>query len=157
MRKYLAVVSVFFAIAVLSLSTGCNRRPEGLPALSPVTITVQCDGKPVPGVGILVTPTEDKFNFIFTATTDENGVAKPGTNHAGKIYSGVPQGKMAVSADKGITLGSGDEAHIVPMIASASPTELEVSASGAEMTIQIEAIEDYQDLIYEQKPQMDEE
>lgn len=156
MKKGLVLVLAVFALS-LSLAAGCSRRPQGLPDLYPVTITVQCDGRPVPGVSILAIPTEEKVNFVFAANTDDSGVAKIGASHAGKFYAGLPLGKMNLNIDKGITIGSGDEAHMVPMITEASPTTLEVTKSGAELTIDIVAAEDFQELIYEAHPQIEDE
>ncbi|MBO7679854.1 MAG: hypothetical protein J6S75_09315 [Thermoguttaceae bacterium] len=153
MKKGLALAFVIFA---LSLAAGCGGRPEGLPDLYPVTITVQCDGRPVPGVSVMAIPAE-KLNFVFAANTDESGVAKIGASHAGKFYAGLPLGTMNLNIDKGITIGSGDEAHMVKMIAEASPTTLEVTKSGAELTIDIVAVEDFQDHIYEALPQIENE
>ncbi len=154
MKKGLAIILVIFA---LSLAVGCSKRPQGLPDLYPVAITVQCDGRPVPGVSVMAIPTENKVNFVFAANTDDSGVAKIGASHAGKFYAGLPLGKMNLNIDKGITIGSGDEAHMVPMITEASPTTLEVTKSGAELTIDIVAAEDFKELIYEAHPQIEDE
>ena len=89
-------VFAFFALAV----TGCNpgqKLPEGMPPLTPCTLTITQDGKPLEGATISLFSIGGAQSFYPGGKTDANGKAEIFTN--GK-YQGVPDGKYKVVVSK---------------------------------------------------------
>ena len=90
MKKFV-LLAMFFL-----LLTGCTeKRPEGLPKLYPLTITLTQQGKPLPGAAITLFPEGANIKWACGGTTDEQGNASVRTHG---IYNGAPEGtlKMAV-------------------------------------------------------------
>jgi hypothetical protein len=91
---------IFFSfIIALSLQMGCRKdrnRPEDLPKLYPVSITVTQESKPLEGATVtLHAKTPTKYGTC-TAVTDATGVASLQTY----TYAGAPIGQYAVTVGK---------------------------------------------------------
>ena len=86
--------------ACLLVLPGCGgeKRPDGMPATTPVTITIMQDGAPLEGalVGFLSSDTVNS-NWSAGGTTDSSGKAKMKTH---SLYDGVVPGKYKVTVKK---------------------------------------------------------
>lgn len=89
--------------ALLVAVTGCGGgadRPEGMPELSPATITVTYKGQPVEGATVTLAPTSGTYSA--GAVTDASGKAVMKTNGT---YDGVAPGDYMVSISKVEAIG----------------------------------------------------
>ena len=90
---------IFSFIAALSLQMGCGKdinRPDDLPKLYPVSVTVTQEGKPLPGATVtLNSKTPTKYGTC-SAETDASGVAVLRTYG----YNGAPLGQYTVMVEK---------------------------------------------------------
>lgn len=151
MKKNLAFA--FTALLALVVLVGCEKRPEGLPALYPTEITVMCDGKPVPNATINVLP-ENQINYVITGKTDEKGIAEPRANFPTGSYVGLPLGKASIRISKEVNIGTEDKPQMVNTIdthynSAAAEQTLEVNNGKNKATFTVEADSENGDRIFE--------
>lgn len=80
---------------------GFNAVPEGLPELTPCSLTIVQEGKPLVGAIVLLYPDNQGCPWTVSGTTNECGVAEMTTH--GK-YPGIPQGDWSVTVSKNNTV-----------------------------------------------------
>lgn len=98
--SFYRTTSFILSLAFLFLSSaGCSElRPEGMPKLHPVTITIIQDGKPLEGASVVLTPVEPaNVKWFSGGETDSRGIVTPRVH--GK-YKGSPAGRYFVSVSK---------------------------------------------------------
>lgn len=136
-------------IGMLFCGCGGDKRPEGMPELKPVTLTITQDGAPLTNASVTLIA-QDSANAIWPAggTTNSSGVLKVKTMSK---FDGAPIGKYKIVVEKTETTGadtaveSSDEAGATAAksdvksynlvesqfrSAASTPLELEVTASG---------------------------
>jgi hypothetical protein len=88
-------ITIFIFLLNFGILTGCGGplKPEGLPALYPVTLVVTQDGKPVADMMISLRSTDPSITWAIGSRTDENGHAPIRTHGE---FTGVPIGKYKV-------------------------------------------------------------
>ncbi|MDR2115544.1 MAG: hypothetical protein LBP87_04105 [Planctomycetaceae bacterium] len=93
-NKKITVLIVLLNFVILILA-GCGGplKPDGLPALYPVTLVVTQDGKPVTDMIISLRSTDPEVTWAIGCRTDENGHAPIRTHGE---FTGVPLGKYKV-------------------------------------------------------------
>lgn len=116
--QFFAFMLVVLGVGTYSLA-GCRRgvpKPEGLPTLYPCEIEVTFAGEAIPGVGVLLRPTDpDMKRWGAGGLTDENGKVQPKTANA---FPGAARGEYIVSFSKRSTLEGapmGDEVSLIPV------------------------------------------
>jgi hypothetical protein len=93
-------VIVFLFLLSLGTITGCGGgplKPDGLPALYPVTIIITQEGKPVADMFVSLRSTDPAITWAVGSRTDENGHAPIRTHGE---FNGAPLGKYKVVLDK---------------------------------------------------------
>jgi len=101
MRTFL-FLSLSFA---LLLQSGCSKddgRPNDLPKLHPVSITVIQDGKPLEGAAVTLIAKTQTLYGMASGTTNASGIAVPRTYG----YDGVPVGQYMVTVSKAVVEGA---------------------------------------------------
>ena len=95
----LLAIMVFLTGIVL----GCHRtpRPEGLPELHLVTLTVFQDGLPLVGADVMLYPLDTTGAWTHGSRTDDNGKARIVTHGQ---FVGVPEGKFKVTISKNLVV-----------------------------------------------------
>ncbi|MDO4587866.1 MAG: carboxypeptidase regulatory-like domain-containing protein [Planctomycetia bacterium] len=77
---------------------GCSeKKPEGMPKLQPVVLTVTQDGNPLPEAIVTLKPLDSSNKWSSGGTTDSNGKLVVVTHQK---YKGAPLGKYKVSVSK---------------------------------------------------------
>ncbi len=89
------------ALAVSALGCG-QKKPDGMPDLEQVALTVIQDGKPLDGATVNLKSTDPGNKWTSGGRTDATGVANLVTHGQ---YKGVPVGKYKVAVSK--TVGEG--------------------------------------------------
>ncbi|MDR1289642.1 MAG: Ig-like domain-containing protein, partial [Planctomycetaceae bacterium] len=80
------------------LLSGCSRsRPDDLPKLVPVTLTITQEGKPLSGATVNLSAIEQNSVYTAAGTTDANGVCLLYTHGQ---YKGSPLGKFKVRVSR---------------------------------------------------------
>ncbi|MDO5582160.1 MAG: carboxypeptidase regulatory-like domain-containing protein [Planctomycetia bacterium] len=89
-------VLLLFAVG---MCTGCGeKQPEGLPELSPCTITITQEGSPLAQATVLLIPQDPSLkDWSMGGTTDANGKALIRTHGQ---YNGIPVGEYIVVVNK---------------------------------------------------------
>lgn len=90
------VLLVFLLLGPLGCSRG-PQKPEGLPDLHPVTLTVIQDGKPLDGAIVSLRPLDSSNHWGSNGLTDANGKAIIKTHGD---FAGAPVGKYKVAVIK---------------------------------------------------------
>ena len=91
-------------IALAAFSLGCGKKkPEGMPDLEPVTLTVTQDGAPCADAQINLLSLDPSNKWTSGGTTDALGVVALATHGQ---YKGVPVGKYKVSVFKKVGEGT---------------------------------------------------
>lgn len=92
---------------------GCGpKKPEGIPALSPATVTIVKGSDPVANANVFfVAITAPSGSWSTVGVTDENGVAKMETTQGEWRASGVPEGEYQIYLTK---LGKIEEPELPP-------------------------------------------
>jgi len=95
-RLGLLLILVVFTFSFL----GCakEKRPADLPDLFPVSVTVEQEGKPVPGAVVTLNHTDGDAKWSASCETGSDGIAKNFFTN-GK-YKGVAEGKFKVCVRK---------------------------------------------------------
>lgn len=96
-RQRLLIVSAISCALLLSLA-GCGggpEKPEGMPDLTPATITVTYQGQPVEGATVTLAPKSGQY--AAAGVTDASGKAVMKTN---ADFEGVVPGEFLVSISK---------------------------------------------------------
>ena len=92
--------SICFLCFILVIA-GCARsygpKPDGLPRLVPVTITVSQEGQPLVEAAVTLTPADGSRNWFTGGTTDSNGRVAV---HTYGTHRGSPTGKFKVTVSK---------------------------------------------------------
>ena len=93
------LVLTLSAFALLTFVVGCGgqKLPEGMPELSPVSITLTQEGKPLAGASVMLVNVDKTQQWSAIARTNDKGVAVPQTNGQ---YKGVPAGTYKVTVTK---------------------------------------------------------
>lgn len=93
------LLSYFLLLACCVLSVGCDRvdKPEGLPKLVRVDITITQDDRPLEGASVLLLAVDPGDKWAPGGTTDAKGIVRPNTQGR---YPGVPAGKYKVCVSK---------------------------------------------------------
>jgi hypothetical protein len=88
-------VIVFLSFLFFGTITGCGGtlKPDGLPVLYPVTITVSQEGKPVANMFVSLRSTDPAVTWAVGSLTNENGYAVIRTHGE---FNGAPLGKYKV-------------------------------------------------------------
>jgi|GEM_PF-794562 len=96
-RKCLLMMGICFC----SFS-GCGKgKPEGIPDLHPVSVTVTKEGKPVDDVSVFLVATDAKSgSWSVTGSTNSSGVAAITTSQGDWKAKGAPEGKYKVYLTK---------------------------------------------------------
>jgi len=90
---------LFFIVASLSFfGCGGEKRPSDLPVLHPVSVTVEQEGKPVPGAIVTLNHSDGDAKWSASCETGSDGIAKNFFTN-GK-YKGVAAGKFQVCVRK---------------------------------------------------------
>lgn len=87
-------------LAVVFLTTGCQKedsRPDGMPELHRVSVTILQNGEPLANASIRLIPKEGTSPWSSGGSTDERGVAVLRTH--GK-FEGVPAGSYKMTVTK---------------------------------------------------------
>lgn len=72
MKKFFCAVVALCLVAPL---VGCEKKPDGLPKLTPVTVTIKQDGKPLSDANVsFFAQTEANKKWVAGGTTDAQGV-----------------------------------------------------------------------------------
>ncbi|MDR2441170.1 MAG: hypothetical protein LBE12_17555 [Planctomycetaceae bacterium] len=87
--------TIFIFLLNFGIFAGCGGplKPDGLPALYPVTLVVTQEGKPVTDMLISLRSTDPSVTWAIGCRTDENGYAPIRTHGE---FTGVPLGKYKV-------------------------------------------------------------
>lgn len=89
----LAFIMLFTTVVTLLL-TGCGeKRPEGMPPLTPCELTVTQENAPLAGATVSLIPADGMAQWNVVSITDEKGVAKILTNGQ---YNGAPEGNYKI-------------------------------------------------------------
>ena len=113
-------------VSVTLFGFGCSEpRPDGMPKLQKVKITLTQEGKPCDDAKIGLLPIEGDPKWSSGGTTNSNGVLEPVTH--GK-YKGMPTGKFKVTVDKSI--GEGEPPPPNPIDAESQKVYNDYVASG---------------------------
>ena len=91
-------IAALLGLGVLLAIGGCGTgpvKPDHIPELTPLTITVNYHGQPVDGASVLMAPTSGRFSAA--GTTDRAGRAVMKTD---ATYEGVVPGAYRVSVTK---------------------------------------------------------
>jgi len=158
--KYAPIFLVLFAFV------GCGpAKPSNLPPLAPCTVKVHDNGRPLGQIGISFQRVEGQAGWSLSAQTGSNGIAVAQTIAGSYRAKGIPTGTYRVSLSERIELPPEliveelagtpirqmeetakkqqkylDEHRTVPEIlcdAARTPLELTVTASGAELDIDV--------------------
>jgi hypothetical protein len=97
MRKF-KIIIVSFVISI-AFVMGCRRleRPEGMPDLTPCTISVTFGGEIMEDVGIILTPIDKTNNWSAAGKTDKEGKTVLKTR---LYFNGVAPGNYTISFQK---------------------------------------------------------
>jgi len=89
-------IVVMFGLCILS---GCEqkKRPDGMPALFPCSITVTQKDQPLEGALVRLMPESGSFEWTIGGKSDASGVAKITTHGE---YAGAPAGTFKVLVSK---------------------------------------------------------
>ena len=102
---FMRIIVLLSFMFVLAFQPGCGKdpnRPDDLPKLYPVSITVTQEGKPLEGATVtLHAKAETKYGTCL-ASTDASGVAVIRTYG----FKGVPLGQYSVTIEKRIVEGA---------------------------------------------------
>lgn len=99
MQNVRFVLLLNFAVFFFSfLGCGGEKRPADLPDLFPVSVTIEQEGKPVPGAVVTLNHADGDAKWSASCETENDGVAKNFFTN-GK-YKGVTQGKFKVCVRK---------------------------------------------------------
>jgi len=93
-------ITIFVLPLVLFAVSGCGgeKRPSDLPTLFPVSVTVEQEGKPIPGAVVTLNHSDGDAKWSASCETGSDGVAKNFFTN-GK-YKGVAAGKFQVCVRK---------------------------------------------------------
>lgn len=94
---WVAGVRLLGVTLVLSLGCQGEKRPEGMPELHPVTITLTQAGTPLADATVRLVPQDANNTWYSGGHTDEQGVAVIQTD---RKYAGVPAGSYKVTVSK---------------------------------------------------------
>ena len=109
---------ILFIVAIITAITGCQRsvpRPDGMPPLTPCTISVTFGGETIENVGVLLRAKNPKHSWGAGGRTDANGKAVLKTAGA---FEGVVPGEYTISFSRRVTNTSGPmagEISLIPM------------------------------------------
>lgn len=115
--------------AIVPAVCGClgQKKPDGLPDLQPVTITVTQNGTPLANAALNLKPLDDAAsNFTYGGTTDAKGLATIVTHGQ---YKGAPIGKYKVAVS--CTVGEGTPPPPSPIDEESARRWKEYKDSGA--------------------------
>jgi len=99
--RFVALLALLGTICCMQGCTGGDSKPEGLPDLHAVTLTVTQDGSPLAGASVQLVPADPSSNkWVSGGTTDADGNAEIKTH--GK-FPGAPAGKYKVTISKTLT------------------------------------------------------
>lgn len=160
MRKFALLTLVLASVASV-FGCGGPKKPADLPELYPCKITIIQDGQPLEGASVSLNDPSNASRFVMGYQTDAKGVADLHTD--GK-YQGVPAGKYKVLVHK-VYMPESDPNDVPPSDPEArkeydkrmaelsaqqadtidikyrrpntTPEEIEVTPSGAELTIDV--------------------
>jgi len=130
------VVGVLLCALALPLSSGCggDQRPDGLPPLFPVSLTVLQEGNPLPDAMIIVRCAEESMTWTIGGRTNDRGVVDLFTHGR---FRGAPEGTFKVMVSKIVNEGEeeflaalerGDPAAATMPVNSFSHVEAEFGA-----------------------------
>ncbi|MDO4587507.1 MAG: flagellar biosynthetic protein FliO [Planctomycetia bacterium] len=87
--------------ACLVFCFGCGKgKPEGVPDLYPVSITVTKGATPVSEANVFLVPTSAEGSWSVNGITDANGVAIIKTSQGDWKQSGAPEGEFSIYITK---------------------------------------------------------
>ena len=116
------LVSSAMLLGMFFVIPGCQRgepRPEGMPELFPVSVTIVQDGTPLADASVRLIPDEGTSPWSSGGSTGANGVAVLRTHGR---YQGVPAGSYRMTVSK-IEMPTPPSAELTPL--DASPTSNE--------------------------------
>lgn len=128
---------------------GCTRslgpKPDGLPSLVPITLTVTQDAQPLADAKVAFIPADGAKNWFTGGTTDSNGQI---VAHTYGTHKGSPLGKFKVIVTKEVQEESGTEVNAInpktfSLVESqygqvtTTPLEIEVVKSSKTFTVDV--------------------
>lgn len=81
---------------LISCSSG-RKKPEDMPALFPVKVTIQQDGQILSDASVILLRQEPPFKWVAGGLTDTNGICSVRTQ---SFFAGAPAGKYKVMVSK---------------------------------------------------------
>lgn len=94
MKRFL--LTALLAVAV-SLLSGCDKRPKGMPPTYPTKITVLKHGEPVVGARVMLYPRNPIASAAIAGFTKEKGIAEIWTTFHAYTGKGAPVGEFDVT------------------------------------------------------------
>ena len=89
-------ITTCFALTVLCFAIGCDKAPDGFPAVVPCKISLVKSGKPIPAATIMLVSDGAKEWFA-SGETDAAGLAAIQTILGNYTKSGVPEGTYKIT------------------------------------------------------------
>lgn len=94
LQTFTMLMAIVMTLLMSLLLTGCGeKRPDGMPPLTPCELTVTQENAPLIGATVSLIPADGMAKWNIVSITDEKGIAKIMTNGQ---YNGVPEGNYKI-------------------------------------------------------------